>query len=220
MAYIDFIGKLHKSGKRNYLERVVEYDKAECAAIARQFGEDYWDGNRKYGYGGYSYDGRWRVVAEEMAAFYKLQPGQSVLDVGCGKGFLLYELTQVVPGLKVAGVDISKYAIENAKEEIRPFLCQGLAQELPYPDASFDLVYSITTLHNLHLFDLKKALQHINRVAKRRSYIAVESYRNEREKVNLLYWQLTCESFYNPEEWVWLFQEWGYNGDYSFIYFE
>lgn len=220
MAYIDFVSKLHNNASRDYLARVVSDDKAMCGATAKQFGREYWDGDRKYGYGGYRYDGRWRVVAEAMVKYYDLLPGQKVLDVGCGKGFLLYELTQVVPGLEIAGIDISQYAIDNAKEEVRPFLRQGLAQELPYLDKTFDLVYSLTTLHNLYLFDLKKAVQHIERVSCGNSYIMVESYRNEREKTNLLYWQLTCEAFFTPEEWKWLYDEWGYSGDYSFIYFE
>ncbi|MGE5417985.1 MAG: class I SAM-dependent methyltransferase [Acidobacteriota bacterium] len=220
MAYIDFINRLHTKTKRDYLARVMEYDKAECAETAKRFDFDYWDGDRRYGYGGYRYDGRWRVVAEDMAAHYALKPGRRVLDVGCGKGFLLYELAQAVPGIEVAGVDISSYAITNSKPEVRTFLVEGLAQELPFPDASFDYVYSITTLHNLYLFDLKKAVQEIERVARGSSYIVVESYRTEREKVNLMYWQLTCECFFTPDEWAWLFKEWGYSGDYSFIFFE
>ncbi|MBI4283918.1 MAG: class I SAM-dependent methyltransferase [Chloroflexi bacterium] len=220
MAHIDFISKLHQQTKRDYMLRVTEYDKAACAEVAKQFGKDYWDGDRKYGYGGFYYDGRWRVVAEDMVKHYGLKAGDSILDVGCGKAFLLYDFTQVLPGLKVSGIDISDYAIENAKEEVKPFLRQGLAQELPYPDKSFDLVLSITTLHNLYIYDLKKALQEIERVSKKNSYIVLDSYRNERERVNLLYWQLTCECFFTPQEWEWLFHEFGYTGDYSFIYFE
>lgn len=220
MACIDFISIIHKRTARNYIERVVQYDKAECAQIAKKFGYDYWDGDRRYGYGGYKYDGRWRAVAEAMAEHYQLKPGQRILDVGCGKGFLLYEFTRVVPGIEAAGLDISQYAVENAKPEIRPFLRLGTAQDLPYEDNSFDLVYSITTLHNLYLFDLKKAIQEIERVSKGNSYIVVESYRNESEKANLLYWQLTCECFFTPEEWQWLYRQCGYKGDFSFIYFE
>lgn len=217
---IDFISPLHKKTARNYLERVTAHDKAECAAVAKQFGPDYWDGDRKYGYGGFTYDGRWRVVAEAMAKHYGLKPGQRVLDVGCGKGFLLYELTQVVPGLEVCGIDVSHYALERAPESVRPFLAEGRAQELPFPDGHFDLVLSINTLHNLYLYDLKKALGEITRVGRGAGYVVVESYRNEREKANLLYWQLTCESFFTPEEWQWLYREYGYSGDFSFIYFE
>jgi SAM-dependent methyltransferase len=220
MPEIDFVTTLHKKTKRDYLGRVNEFPKAEAAKIARQFGKEYWDGDRKYGYGGMRYDGRWRVVAEAMVKHYGIKPGDRILDVGCGKAFLLYEFTQVVPGVHVRGLDISSYAVENAKEEVRPFLDVGHANRLPYPDASFDLVLSITTLHNLYCYDLDKALREIERVGKRNRYICVESYRNEEEKVNLLYWQLTCESFYTPSEWEWWFKLCHYSGDFSFIYFE
>jgi 2-polyprenyl-3-methyl-5-hydroxy-6-metoxy-1,4-benzoquinol methylase len=99
MPELDFITSIHRSAKRNYLDRVIGVDKAECAVIAKKFGRDYWDGDRKHGYGGYHYDGRWRPVAEAMAAHYGLKAEHEVLDLGCGKGFLLHELAQVVPGL-------------------------------------------------------------------------------------------------------------------------
>ena len=169
MAYVDFVGELHTRTGRNYLERVVDHDKAQCAEVAIQFGKDYWDGDRKYGYGGYKYDGRWRKVAEAMARHYGLKSGDKVLDVGCGKGFLLYEFTQVVPGIEITGIDISSYAIENAKAEVKPFLKNSNATNLPFPDHSFDFVVSITTLHNLYNYDLQKALQEIERVGKRAS---------------------------------------------------
>ncbi len=220
MGYIDFVSSLHKSTKRDYIGRVMSADKAECAKIAKEYGYDYWDGDRKYGYGGYRYDGRWRSVAEKMAEHYNLKAGQKVLDVGCGMAHLLYELTQAVPGLEVKGIDISSYALEHAKEEIRDCLQCGKAQELPFADNEFDLVISLTTLHNLKVFDLKKAVQEIERVSKGNSYIMVESFRNDVEEVNMLYWQLTCASYYSVEEWEWLYKEWGYTGDYSFIFFE
>lgn len=220
MGYIDFVSSLHKSTKRDYIGRVMSADKAECARIAKEYGYDYWDGNRKYGYGGYRYDGRWRSVAEKIAEHYNLKAGQKVLDVGCGMAHLLYELTQIVPGLEVKGIDISSYALEHAKEEIRDCLQCGRAQELPFEDNEFDLVISLTTLHNLKVFDLKKAVQEIERVSKANSYIMVESFRNDEEEVNMLYWQLTCASYYSVEEWEWLYKEWGYTGDYSFIFFE
>lgn len=220
MPYIDFVSDLHKATKRDYIGRVVSDDKADCAIIAKQYGYDYWDGDRKYGYGGYRYDGRWKSVAEKLADHYQLQPEQKVLDVGCGMAHLLYELTQVVPGIKVAGVDISRYALEHAKPEVRSMLQYGQAQNLPFEDNEFDLVISLATLHNLKVFDLKKALQEIGRVSKKNSYIMVESFRNDREEVNMLYWQLTCASYYSVEEWEWLYREWGYAGDYSFIFFE
>ena len=220
MSKTDFISTLHTRTKRNYIERVVEYNKGECAEKARQWGYDYWDGDRKYGFGGYHYDGRWLPVAENIASHYQLKAGDKVLDVGCGKAFLLYELTQAVPGLQVIGIDVSQYGIENSKPEIRQHLQVGSADRLPFEDNSFDLVISINTLHNLYNYQLFSAFQEIMRVSRDQQYVCVESYRNENEKANLLYWQLTCESFYTPEEWKWFSEKAGYSGDFDFIYFE
>ena len=220
MSNVKFITKVHTSTKRDYLQRVIETDKAERAEVACQFGKDYWDGDRLSGYGGYKYDGRWRTVADDLVSHYGLEPGARILDVGCGKGFLLYDLTQALPGVEVAGIDISQHAIENAKEEVRPFLRQGNANDLPFEDNSFDLIISITTLHNLYVYDLWKSLKEIERVGRGAKFIVVEAYRNEREKVNLMYWQLTCRAFHTPQEWEWIFEQTGYTGDYEFIFFE
>lgn len=220
MAYIDFITKVHTSTKRDYLERVVKYDKAECAAVAKKFGQEYWDGDRRHGYGGFRYDARWYPVAQKMAEHYQLKPGDKILDIGCGKGFLLYEFTRVVPGIQVTGLDVSQYALDHAKEEVKPFLKTGNAVHLPFEDHSFDFIVSLNTLHNLYNYELDQALKEIERVGKTRKYIQVESYRNEREKANLLNWQLTCEMFYTPAEWEWAFKQSGYAGDHGFIYFE
>lgn len=220
MARVDFITKIHTATKRDYLARVNEADKAQCAQIALKWGRDYWDGERRYGYGGYRYDGRWKPVARAMADHYKLKPGASILDVGCGKAFLLHDFTQAVPGATGAGIDISAYAVENSKEEVRPFLKIGNAVKLPYPDKSFDLVYSINALHNLKNYELFDALREIERVSRGAKHVTVESYRDEREKANLLYWQLTCRSFYATDEWEWFFQHVGYTGDWSYIFFE
>ncbi|HLI14404.1 MAG TPA: class I SAM-dependent methyltransferase [Alphaproteobacteria bacterium] len=222
MAYIDFLSTIHKATKRDYLARVndPDYPKAKAARLAKEWGFDYWDGDRRINYGGYRYDGRWAKVAKAMADHYGLKPGDRVLDVGCGKGFLVYDFTQVVPGIEAEGIDVSAYAIAHAKEEVRHCVRQANAIALPFPDRSFDLVVSINTLHNLHCYDLDKALREIERVGRRHKYICVESYRNEEEKANLLYWQVTCEAFNTPEEWAWWFRHTGYSGDHSFIYFE
>ncbi len=218
--YLDFVGVLHTGTARNYIERVVEHDKAACAEIACRFGADYWDGDRRYGYGGYRYDGRWRPVAERMIEHYGLEPGHKVLDVGCGTGFLLYEFSQALPGLEVRGIDISSYALDRAKAELAGRLEQGSATDLPYADASFDFVFSINTLHNLYAYQLERAAAEIERVGRGPKHITVEGYRYEREKTNLMYWQLTCRAFYTPEEWQWVLGRAGYSGDFGCIYFE
>ena len=220
MAYVDFLSVVHKSTKRDYVARVTEFPKAEAAKLAKEWGKDYWDGDRRTGYGGYSYDGRWRKVADAMVAHYGIKAGDRILDVGCGKGFLLYDFMQAVPGVEVAGIDVSRYALEHAKEEVRPFLREANAAKLPFEDKSFDLVISINTLHNLFCYDLHDALKEMERVGRRNKYLCVESWRTEEEKVNLLYWQFTCEMFCTPKEWEWWFAHTGYTGDHSFIYFE
>ena len=220
MQEVDFVGKVHKSTTRDYLGRVTAHDKAECAEVALQWGRDYWDGERHHGYGGFRYDGRWRAVAEAIVDHYKLPDGVRILDVGCGKGFLLYEFTQVLPNADVHGIDISQYAIDHAKEEVQASLQVGHAKHLPFPDDHFDLVVSVNTLHNLYIDELWSALTEIERVGRGAKHITVESYRNEREKANLLYWQLTCRAFHATHEWEWIFRKAGYSGDYSFIFFE
>jgi SAM-dependent methyltransferase len=217
---VEFITPLHRKTGRDYLARVNEHDKAECAAVARQFGKDYWDGDRRYGYGGYRYDGRWASVARSLVEHYGLSDRSSVLDVGCGKGFLLYEIHRLIPGAALQGVDISEHALAHSKEEVRDRLSISHARKLPFPDRSFDLVISITTLHNLEVHDLFSAVREIARVSRKDGYIAVESYRDEKEKANLLYWQLTCESFHRPDGWRWIYEQCGYRGDHEFIYFE
>ncbi|MDD7985727.1 methyltransferase domain-containing protein [Lentisphaera marina] len=220
MSEVDFISLVHKSTKRDYIARVLERPKEEVAELAKKFAYDYWDGDRTTGYGGYNYDGRWEKVARAMVEHYGIKPGDKILDVGCGKGFLLFDFTKVVPGVEVTGIDISEYAIEHGKEEVRDRMQVCDAAELPFEDNSFDLVISINALHNLYVQDFYKAMKEIERVGKGAKYICVEAYRNEAEKVNLMYWQLTCEMFCTPAEWDWWFKHTGYTGDASFIYFE
>jgi len=220
VAYREFVSLVHKSTARNYIERVNEVDKAEVSEVAIRFDKDYWDGDRLHGYGGYRYDGRWRKVADAMIAAYGIKAGMRVLDVGSGKGFLLHDFTQALPGVDVAGLEYSAYAIEHTMESVKPHIRQGTAAQLPWPDGHFDLVVSITTLHNLYNYDLWAALKEMQRVSKGPKYLCVEAYRNEREKMNLMYWQLTCRVFHTPQEWEAEFVHTGYTGDYEFIYFE
>ena len=222
MAYLDLMSPLHRVTRRDYLARVndSEFPKAKAAELAKQWGYDYWDGDRRINYGGYRYmPGRWTPVAKLIVGHYGLQPGSKILDIGCGKGFQMFELTQVLPGLDVRGIDISSYAIEHAHPEVKHLIDHGNATTLPYHDNSFDLVLSINTFHNLSNRDLYKALREMERVGNQK-YLCVESYRTEVEKANLLYWQVTCEQFNSPDDWEWWFETVGYTGDHSFIYFE
>lgn len=216
---LNVMNPLHKKTKRDYIKRMND-DKVECMKVARKYGKDYWDGDRRYGYGGYKYDGRWEIVAKRLIEIYNLPEDAKILDVGCGKGFLLYEFKKLLPDSKIVGFDISKYAIENAKEEIRSnFFIHKAQDRYPFGDKEFDLVISMTTLHNLYLYELKSALKEIKRVGENK-YVVIESYRNEKELFNLQCWALTCEAFFKPKEWIWLFNQFGYTGDYEFIYFE
>ena len=216
---LNVVTPLHKRTMRDYLARMVD-DKVQCMLKAKEYEFDYWDGDRRYGYGGYRYDGRWKVVAQHLIDHYRLGPTARILDVGCGKAHLLHELKQLLPDADVVGFDISRHGLSDAPEPIRPYLFRYRAQD-PYPwgDKHFDLVISFGALHNLRVFELEAAVREIERVGKQK-YVMVESYRNELEQFNLECWALTAEAFFDTAEWIWLYRHFGYTGDYEFIYFE
>lgn len=211
--------KLHKKTQRKYIDRMVD-EKILCMQKAKEYEFDYWDGDRRFGYGGYFYDGRWEPIAKDLIEEYNLTNDSKILDVGCGKAFLLFELKKLLPSIEIKGFDISKHGLNEAKDEIKENLFLHKAQDIyPFGDNEFDLVISLGTLHNLKVFELKQALGEIERVGKNK-FVMVEAYRNDTELFNLQCWALTCESFFRPDEWIWLYKEYGYTGDYEFIYFE
>ena len=217
---VNFVTPLHKATERAYIDRMID-DKVNCMLKAKEYEFDYWDGDRRFGYGGYKYlAGRWKPVAEAFIDKYGLTNNSSVLDVGCGKAYLLYELKLLLPDLRVKGFDISKHGLNEAKENLKEDLFIHKAQDsYPFEDNEFDLVISLGCLHNLRIFELKTALGEIERVGES-GYIMLESYRNELEQFNLQCWALTCESFFDKEEWEWIYNHFGFTGDYEFIYFE
>lgn len=216
---LNLVTPLHKRTKRDYLARMVD-DKVHCMLKAKEYEQDYWDGDRRYGYGGYRYDGRWKAVAERLIERYQLGPKSRILDVGCGKAHLLHEIKLLLPEAEVAGFDISRHGLADAPEPIRPYLFRYRAQDAyPWGDKYFDLVISLGTFHNLRAFELETAVREVERVG-RNKYIMVESYRNELEQFNLQCWALTAEAFFDTAEWIWLYKHFGYTGDYEFIYFE
>jgi ubiquinone/menaquinone biosynthesis C-methylase UbiE len=216
---LNIVNQLHRRTARDYAGRMAD-EKVRCSEVARRFDEQYWDGDRRYGYGGYKYDGRWSVVARELVKTYSLPPGARILDAGCGRGFLLHEFQRLLPDCAIAGFDVSAHALATAKEEVRPYLLKHDARErLPFADHSFDLAVSVNALHNLVPEDAARALSELERVATN-GYVVVESFRSVEELFNLQCWALTCETFFRPESWRWLFEIAGYRGDYEFIYFE
>jgi len=216
---IEIVTQLHTSTKRDCLARMVD-NKVEAMKIAKKYEFDYWDGERKYGYGGYKYlPGRWKPVAEALIERYQLKAESRILDVGFGKGFLLYEIQLINPEIELFGIDISKHGLASVPPESKADLRLHRAQDnYPWPDKFFDLVISLATLHNLHLPELSKSLSEIQRVGKN-GYVMVESFRNEQEQFNLECWALTAETIVNVDSWKWLFNQSGYSGDYEFIYF-
>ncbi len=211
MAEINLLESLPKI-QRNLDKRSLS--SREDKLIAKQFGREFFDGPREQGYGGYRYDGRWRSVARRLKEHYGLSEQSRVLDVGCAKGFLLHDLKEEVPGISVAGIDVSAYAIGEAMDSIRPFVQVADARALPFPDRSFDLVLSINTIHNLELQDLFKSLLEIERVSRAHKFIVVDAYQTEEERERILKWNLTAETHMYCKDWEKAFLEVGYQGDY------
>ena len=197
--------------KRNVQKRLEGKD-PEVVRISREFGEMYFDGPREYGYGGYRYDGRWVPVAQDIVKYYNLQPGDKVLDVGCAKGFLVKDL--LACGIDAYGLDISAYALKHCETEVVGRLHLGSADALPFPDDSFDCVISLNTIHNFDRVQAIQALREVERVARGKSYVQVDSYFTPEQKQLFEDWVLTAKYHDYPEGWLEAFKEAGYTGDY------
>jgi sporadic carbohydrate cluster protein (TIGR04323 family) len=216
----NFITPNHTKTKRNYLERMIN-KKVKCMKVSKKYGFDYWDGNRKYGYGGFKYiKGYNESIAKKIIKTYNLTNKSKVLDVGCGKGFLMQEIKNKLTNISVIGIDISKYAKNNTLDKIKKNIkIQDARKKLKFKNNFFDLVVSINTLHNFKISEINSCLSEIERVGKSK-FICVESYRNELEQFNLQCWALTAQTLIDTSSWKWLFKNSGYTGDYEFIYFK
>jgi ubiquinone/menaquinone biosynthesis C-methylase UbiE len=183
--------------------------------VARQFGREFFDGERLHGYGGYRYHPRfWSDTVRRFRDHYGLGPDAAVLDVGCAKGFMMHDFKQAMPAMTIRGVDVSAYAIEHAMEDVRPFIQQANAAALPFPDESFDLVIAINTIHNLPLDECVQSLREIQRVSRRHAFVVVDAWRDEAERARMLKWNLTALTYMHVDEWRRRFAEARYTGDY------
>ena len=210
---INLLANYPKS-KRDTVSRANEKTDAD-RKIARRFDKEFFDGDRKHGYGGFKYNEKfWTPVIPTFIEYWNLTKDSSVLDVGCGKGFMLYDLKKAISDIEVRGVDISSYAIENSKEEIKKYLKVADAKKLPFEDDSFDVVISVNTIHNLDIDECAIALKEISRVSKKHAFVTVDAFRNEEEKKRMFQWNLTAKTILSVSDWIKFFEENNYKGDY------
>ncbi len=215
MREIDLLDSLPKTARPiQQRSNASESDRA----FHWKLGREYFDGTRAQGYGGYKLDGRWRPVARRLIDYYRLGPGSRILDIGCAKGFLLHAFLEEAPWIEVIGLDISEYALLDAPESVRPYLVLGNAKELPFPNGHFDLVFSKDSLHNILTYsECVTALAEIERVSRGGRYVRVGAYRNMEEKIMLDKWAVVATTYLKTDDWLKLFSQAGYAGDYSWF---
>lgn len=206
--------KNYPRAKRNLKKRKINKSK-KIINIARKFGKDFFDGDRKFGYGGLTYNKiYWRKVTKDMISYYGLKNNCSILDIGCAKGYMLYDFKRYLKKVKIRGIDISKYAIKNSKKEVKKYLSLGNAKKLRFKDNSFDLVIAINTIHNLNKKECGQAIREIQRVSRKNSFIVLDAYKNDNEKKKMLAWNLTGKTIMHKKKWINFFKKNNYSGDY------
>ena len=212
--------KFYPKSKRPIEDRgnlVTERDRA----VARKFDIEYYDGDRLTGYGGYKYNPRfWTDTVAHIVDFYQLSNNSKILDIGCAKGYMMNDLSLIIPDAEIKGVDISQYAKDNAIESMQENIVVSNANNLPFEDDYFDLVIAINTLHNLPLIDCKEAFREINRVTKNNSFVMNDAWRDYKGKQSMLNWNLTALTYMSCDDWKKLFNEVNYEGDYYWFFAE
>lgn len=176
----------------------------------------YYDGDRDCGYGGYTYDGRWKTIAGAMCIEYGLTEHSAVLQLGCEKGFLLHDFYEKYPAMKLRGVEVSDYAIEMAMPTIKDCIFKNSFTELPFQDNEFDFVIAIGVVYCLSLVDVLQCLREIQRVGKGHSFITLGAYRNDNDRRLFEYWTLLGTTILHVDEWCAVLNAVGYTGDYHF----
>lgn len=193
----------------------------EDRAVARKFDIEYFDGDRLTGYGGYNYSPRfWTETVAHIKDFYNLDDNSKILDIGCAKGYMMHDLSLLIPGAEIKGIDISNYAKENSIESMQDNIVVANANNLPFPDDYFDLVIAINTLHNLPLIDCKQAFREISRVTDKDSFVMNDAWRDAKGEENMLKWNLTALTYMSCDDWVQFFDSVGYKGDYYWFFAE
>jgi len=194
---------------------ITEQDRA----VARKFDIEYFDGDRLTGYGGYNYSPRfWTETVAHIKDFYNLDNNSKILDIGCAKGYMMHDLSLLIPGAEIKGVDISNYAKENSIESMQDNIMVANANNLPFPDDYFDLVIAINTLHNLPLIDCKQAFREISRVTDKDSFVMNDAWRDSKGEENMLKWNLTALTYMSCDDWIKFFDSVGYKGDYYWFF--
>jgi len=176
----------------------------------------FFDGDRNYGYGGYVYDGRWRIIAENIIKTYSLKSNEKILQINSEKGFLLKDLKDHNQGLNVVGTETSNYAIKNTLSEVKEDIIFSQPNKLPFDDNYFDFVLALGVVYTASLDDVIKIIKEIVRVSRKHSFITLASYSNMEDYFLFRDWTLLGTSILKKKEWIEVLKYCSYTGDYFF----
>jgi len=212
MSHYD-IGYFNNKTKRKKLGNIR---KVQNRYIAWKLGKEYYDGSRINGYGGFKYDGRWKVLLPNLIKRYKLTKKSKVLEIGCKKGFLLHDLNLLIPGIQSYGIENHKYPITKIRKKLKKNIYYREYYNLDnFNSNQFDLVIAFNSIYMQNLGDVIKTLKQIKRISKK-SYISIASYSTKRDRNKFLDWTLLGTTILKKQEWKKIFNLIGYKGDYYF----